>query len=202
MRRLERTLFGDRRSRVAVLLVDLDRFKTINDTLGHALGDGILKEAGARLSEILRAESLVARLGGDEFVLALPGGGPDGIESATLALIERIRKALHLPFAADGRTIQLGASIGVSLFPDDGTTAEELLRTAEIALYQAKEGGRGTFRFFDPAQDRAVQELLLTEQEMLKGLESGQFFRHYQPVVDSSGRLRERKAGSGLGNLS
>ncbi len=194
MRRLERTLFGDRRSRVAVLLVDLDRFKTINDTLGHALGDGILKEAGARLSEILRAESLVARLGGDEFVLALPGGGPDGIESATLALIERIRKALHLPFAADGRTIQLGASIGVSLFPDDGTTAEELLRTAEIALYQAKEGGRGTFRFFDPAQDRAVQELLLTEQEMLKGLESGQFFLHYQPVVDSSGRLRSVEA--------
>ncbi len=194
MRSVERTLFGVGRNRVAVLLVDLDRFKTINDTLGHALGDRILKEAGDRLSGLVRAESPVSRLGGDEFVLALPGESQEGIESGTLALIDRIRKALRLPFDAGERTIHLDASIGVSLFPDDGSTAEELLRTAEIALYQAKEGGRGTFRFFDPAQDRAVQELLRTEQEMLKGLESGQFFLHYQPVVDSSGRLASVEA--------
>ncbi len=194
MRSVERALFGDRGTRVAVLLVDIDRFKTINDTLGHALGDRILKEAGTRLSELARPESPVARLGGDEFVLALSGESREGIESGTLALIDRTRKALRLPFVAGEGTIHLDVSIGVSLFPDDGASPEELLRTAEIALYQAKEGGRGTSRFFDPAQDRAVQELLRTEQEMQKGLEDGQFFLHYQPVVDSTGRLASVEA--------
>lgn len=194
MRSVERMLFGAGQSRIAILLVDLDRFKTINDTLGHALGDRILRETATRLSELVRPESPVARLGGDEFVLALPGGDSEGIESGTLALIDRIGEALRRPFVAGEGTIHLDASIGVSLFPDDGTTTEELLRTAEIALYQAKEGGRGTFRFFDPAQDKAVQEFLRIEQEMQKGLESGQFFLHYQPVVDSSGRLSSVEA--------
>ena len=191
---VERLLRGEGTKTVALFLIDLDRFKTINDTLGHDLGDRILKEAATRLAELVSPDSPVARLGGDEFVLALPEERGNGIYPGNLAFIDRIRKTLRCPFVVDDRTIHLDASLGISLYPDDGTTAAELVRTAEIALYQAKEGGRGTFRFFDPAQDRAAQELLRLEQEMLKGLDEGQFFLHYQPVVDMSGTLASVEA--------
>lgn len=189
---LERTIRGGT-GRMAILMIDLDRFKTVNDSMGHTAGDAILREAGRRLSEINRSDALVARMGGDEFVVAIPdrSGSP---EVGVIAVVRRIQEVLRHPFFAGKESIRLDSSVGISLFPDDGHSVEELLRKGEIALYKAKEEGRGSFRFFDPGQEKNAQELLRVEQSMKKGLDRGEFFLYYQPVVDPSGRLASVEA--------
>lgn len=168
-------------SRVALLFVDLDNFKAVNDSLGHAMGDAFLKQVATRLAASVRKSDIVARQGGDEFVIGL----------TDIATVEDVSKAASTVQASLGRSIFLGdtelsaaCSIGIALFPDDGADYESLLREADIAMYQAKEAGRNTCRFFDPAMNANIQSNLLLLSNMRAALERSEFVLHYQPVVD------------------
>lgn len=151
--RLGQALENARRNgaRGALMMLDLDRFKDINDTLGHSVGDLLLKEVAGRLSGLLRKSDTVSRMGGDEFVLLLPT-----IASPTSAstIAGKIVKALRTPFTCDSHTLRVTTSVGVALFPDDGTDVETLLKNADIAMYRAKEDGRDTCRYFSPMPHR------------------------------------------------
>ena len=133
--------------RLAVLFVDLDHFKTINDTLGHQTGDAVLAEVGRRLRDALRQEDIVARLGGDEFIAAIPDLAKAG-EAAAVA--EKLMRRLSQPYAAAGRAFHLTPSIGIALYPEDGADIDALLSNADTAMYSVKESGRAGFRFFAP----------------------------------------------------
>jgi len=169
-------------STVAVFCLDLDRFKNVNDLLGHWGGDALLKEVGARLLENVRAHDTVARLSGDEFAIIQTGVlHPDGAAS----LAERLVESIGLPFDLDGQQTMIGTSIGVALFPSDGTTGEELIRAADTALYRAKEAGRHTFRFFEASMDLLLQERNQLERDLRHALASHQQLEvHYQPLID------------------
>jgi len=166
---------------VAVLFLDLDRFKQVNDVLGHHSGDKLLVEVGERLRHCVRRVDTVARLGGDEFVVVL-----QSLADGTLAKItaEKILAAMAEPFLIDARQVYSGASIGISRYPEDGVDAETLLKHADAAMYLAKEQGRGGFRFFSAEINRAVAEKVMLENGMRLALQSGQFFLEYQPRVD------------------
>ncbi len=132
----------------AVLALDLDRFKAVNDTLGHQYGDALLRGVGRRIRSCIRADDVAGRLGGDEFAVLMP----DTLqEDAATALGERLTDMLSRPFLLDGHSAVIGCSVGVALFPGHGTDAQALLRAADLALYQAKAEGRGTVRHFVPA---------------------------------------------------
>ena len=132
----------------AVLLLDLDRFKHVNDTMGHPAGDALLKQVGERLGRAVGQAGQVGRLGGDEFKVIVPGL----TSRKNLGhLASEIIKALSQPYSVEGQRVIIGASIGIAVSPDDGTTSEELIRNADLALYAAKDGGRGKFHFY--AQD-------------------------------------------------
>lgn len=138
------------RSQLAVLFLDLDRFKEVNDTLGHAVGDELLLALSRRLSHQLREDDTLARLGGDEFIVLLPGvGGTDGIDRVARRLIEAVCE----PFRLGERTYRLGCSLGIGLYPGDATTAEALLCHADAAMYRAKREGRNTHRYFQAERD-------------------------------------------------
>jgi len=166
---------------MAVLLLDLDRFKIINDSLGHDQGDNLLKMVAARLASAVRAEDTVARLGGDEFVLAL-------VDIADLEdllqVVEKIQETLYKPFFLAGKTLHLSASLGGSFYPQDGQNGETLIRNADIAMYQAKEAGRNTFRFFSPEMNSQVVATMELESDLRNALERGEFLLHFQPKVD------------------
>ncbi|HEX3496637.1 MAG TPA: diguanylate cyclase, partial [Methylocella sp.] len=165
---------------LAVLCLDLDQFKTVNDTLGHAAGDKLLVAVAERLSKCLRDCDMAARFGGDEFaVLQLGLAGPD--EAANLA--ERIVALLSEPFDIEGQQALIGASAGIALAPIDGETAEQLLGNADVALYQAKEGGRDAFRFFEPGMDASLQARRTLELDLRNALRAGEFELYYQPLV-------------------
>lgn len=170
-----------KRGSLAILSIDLDRFKHVNDTLGHGAGDFVLAEVGRRVRKLLREGDLVARVGGDEFVVA--------VADLTLAEIEEIcRRLLHdlyAPLQFEGQDIAIGASIGVAVAPSDATTAEELLRLADIALYESKAGGRGTFRFFAPEMNELVAMRRTLERDLRRALVGGEFVVHYQPRFDT-----------------
>jgi diguanylate cyclase (GGDEF)-like protein len=180
--RLERALLGPRREKgVAVLCLDLDRFKVINDTLGHATGDALLKAVGDRLKSCVREGDTVARLGGDEFsIVQVASDQP----VAATALATRIIAAVGTPFDLGNHQLSIATSIGVAVSPADGESPDQLLKNADLALYRAKNEGRGIHRFFEPDMDkqmRARSSLLLALRQALAGAE---FQLHYQPLVN------------------
>ena len=165
----------------AMLLIDLDRFKAVNDTLGHLIGDNLLSLVGKRLRSLLRQEDLVARLGGDEFGL-LVGLVPEAGGLETLG--RRIVDLLGRPYLIGGHLVNIGASVGIAAAPDDGETYDDLLRSADLAMYAAKSAGRSTYRFFTAAMgDQAVRRRAL-EIDLRKAMVLGQFELHYQPQID------------------
>jgi diguanylate cyclase (GGDEF)-like protein len=177
--RLDAALGAGHDTPLAVAMVDLDRFKELNDTLGHHAGDLLLAQLGPRLQEIVGEAGLVARLGGDEFALLLPGAG---LASAT-ELARRVGTALQTPFEIDGLEVVMDASIGAALCPDDAVDAEALLQRADVAMYQAKEARTG-FQAYDPSRDRHSRERLALMAELRRALERDELVLHYQPKVD------------------
>ena len=166
----------------AVLFIDLDKFKVINDSLGHTVGDRVLRIAGERLRHAVRAGDVVGRLGGDEFVV-IAFGVHD--ESGVQALTNHIRDALTTPISVDGRRLHVDASIGIVLTrPGDQRDADELLRDADVAMYHAKTQGRGRFEFFDVQLRMRMQRRLRLEQDLRDAVRHGRLWAAYQPVVD------------------
>ena len=181
--RLERAILTatSYHDQIAVVFVDLDRFKLINDTLGHQVGDELLKTMAQRISGCVRESDTVARIGGDEFVLLL-GAGP-GKESVAHRL-ELLLAAVAQPWTTPQGEFQVTCSIGVALYPEDGTDAETLLKHADTALYQAKDHGRNRFRFFTSELNRVMSERLELENCLRRALERKEFVLHYQSRVD------------------
>lgn len=174
--------------RIATLYVDLDRFKNINDSLGHPIGDELLIMLAARLKKRLREEDSLARLGGDEFLLVLEDI-KEPSESATVAqtLIDLLATPFELP---SGHEIFINASIGISLFPDDASNVTELIQHADMAMYLAKKEGRSTYRYHTEALSIAANERLVMETRLRHALTAGEFVLHYQPLIDAqSGRV-------------
>ena len=171
----------------ALLFLDLDHFKTINDTRGHATGDLLLIEAARRLQTCVREGDSVARLGGDEFVVLLEGLGSDMNEAAsqTETVAEKIMRELDQRYVLDDFECHLTASIGISMFIDHGESPESLLQHADVAMYQAKSAGRNAIRFFDPQMQAALDARAALEADMRHALNKQQFSLHYQLQVDS-----------------
>ncbi len=165
----------------AVLLIDLDRFKPINDTLGHAVGDALLEKVADRLRSAVRGIDTVARIGGDEFVVIQAGAGRT--EDVTV-LARRLVDLVGRTYIIDGQLLTIGASLGAALAPKDGTEAERLLKHADLALYRAKLDGRGTFRFFEPEMDVRMQARRRLELDMRQALARREFVLHYQPQLN------------------
>ncbi|MGH6643600.1 MAG: EAL domain-containing protein, partial [Bradyrhizobium sp.] len=177
--RLEHTL--GREEMVAVHHLDLDQFKAVNDTFGHHAGDKLLKIVAERLCTLVRETDTIGRMGGDEFVIVQ---GPIADPADATSLAQRVIKLLSEPYDIDGHQAVIGASIGISVGPGDGSSPDKLLRNADLALYRAKGDGRGTFRFFEPVMDLQMQTRRVMEQDLRKALPSGEFELHYQPVVN------------------
>ena len=176
-----------RNQRVAVLWLDIDNFKTINDSLGHSLGDDLLRQMAERLLKHAHGEDLVARAGGDEFLLVVPG-----LESAfhAEAVAERIRRRLRGEYMVDGRALNVTCSLGMSLFPDHASDEKSLIRQADEAMYSAKECGRNTSRSFSREMDLRANERLHLETRLRLAVERGELFLNYQPEVDATtGRI-------------
>ncbi|HPP74600.1 MAG TPA: EAL domain-containing protein [Armatimonadota bacterium] len=187
-----RLLFSDRLSKslaqarrddrlLAVMFLDLDRFKMINDTLGHNIGDKLLKQVAERLTGTLREVDTIARMGGDEFTLVI-----EGISRAQDAAIvaQRALDVFCQPFMVDGRELFVTASIGISMYPNDGADVETLVRNADTSMYRAKEQGRNTYHLFTESLNATVFERMVMEHSLRKALERDEFIVHYQPRVD------------------
>jgi len=172
---------------LAMLFVDLDGFSTVNDTLGHPAGDELLVHAAARLRTCVRKADLVARLGGDEFTILVP----DLREPNDAAVVsQHVIDALSQPFTLANTETFVAASVGIALFPSDGTTPDELLQNADMAMYRAKSQGRGTHVFFEEAMNREARQRADLERELRHALEAGQFLLYYEPQLDlRSGRI-------------
>ena len=177
----------DRAIAAAVLLLDLDHFKAVNDTLGHPIGDHLLRAVAGRLASCVRQVDTIARFGGDEF--AVVQAGPERVEDVAI-LARRVTDVLSAPYEVDGHQVIIGVSIGIALLPADGSDPDVLLRNADIALYRAKADGRGVFRFFEPAMDAHLQQRRILELDLHRALEAREFVLFYQPLIDvSSGRV-------------
>ena len=166
---------------VATHLLDLDHFKTINDTLGHPSGDKLLQMVADRLRPLVREADTVARMGGDEFAVVQVGIA-EPADATSLAL--RIINAVGAPYEIDSQLVVIGVSVGIAIGPNDGDDPAQLMRNADLALYRAKGNGRGTFRFFEREMDAQMQERHALERELRKALAAEQFELHYQPIVD------------------
>ena len=187
-------LENDKTRKHAVLFMDLDGFKQINDTLGHDCGDRLLMEAARRIRDCLRDADTAYRLGGDEFTALLPG-----IRQVQDALLvaERIQSAIRQPFSLKGgedSPISVGVSIGVSVMPDDGTTVQEITKCADIAMYRSKDNGKGCCTVYDRAMDARVAERWRMTQDIRTALVRGEFRLYYQPIVDPHGMIRGMEA--------
>jgi diguanylate cyclase (GGDEF)-like protein/PAS domain S-box-containing protein len=169
--------------RVAVLCVDLDLFKNVNDSFGHPIGDRLLKQVAERLRSEVRVNNIAARLGGDEFAVILAAAASPN-EASDYAV--RLIKLLSAGYDIDGMEVVIGASIGIALSPGDGETSEELMRNADMALYRAKEDGGGVHRFFEKEMDQQAQKRRDMELDLRRALAGGEFELHYQPLVDIS----------------
>ena len=179
--RLREALEGGQPGRVAVLCVDLDLFKNVNDSFGHPMGDRLLKMVAERLRSEVRGTNLVARLGGDEFAIIVASDVSPNEASDYAA---RLIKMLSTSYDIDGIEVVIGASIGIALSPGDGDTCEELMRNADMALYRAKSDGGGVHRFFEKEMDRQAQKRRDLELDLRRAFANGEFEVHYQPLVD------------------
>lgn len=187
---LARTTLGTARrhhDQAAVLFLDLDHFKTINDSLGHAAGDQLLMAVATRLKRCVRAEDLLARQGGDEFVLLLPRlVNVDEVTTVALKLV----KGLAEPFQIQGHDLSVSVSIGIAHYPSDGEDIDTLLKHADVAMYSAKQAGRNSYRFFVPEMNQRALTRLQMENALRRALERGELILHYQPQLDlPSGRI-------------
>jgi len=204
LERLEQALNGARDTRLSVLMLDLDRFKNVNDSLGHAAGDQLLCEVAQRLRTGLRGTDLLARLGGDEFAIIQLAGHDQKDDAATLAA--RITQLMAAPFHLHHRKVEVGASIGIAMAPDHGRDPQDLLRRADLALYRSKAAGRSCFTFFDPSMAADMEAQNTLEGDLREAIAKRQFELHYQPVYDvGSGQpcgaealLRWRHPSAGL----
>jgi len=170
-----------REQSLAVLYLDLDRFKSVNDTLGHPIGDALLCAVTERLMALRRSEDIVARLGGDEFAILQVGASQP---TAATSLATRIIEALADPFDIEGHQIIIGTSVGVAIAGTDGKEPDQLLRNADMALYRAKADGRGTYHFFQAEMDAQMQARRVLELDLRKALTNEEFELYYQPLID------------------
>jgi len=186
--RLQQAIYdADREeSLVGVMFLDLDRFKTINDSLGHTVGDQLLVQAGKRLQKLLRAGDSIARLGGDEFSIVITGI-KNVVDCTRIA--DKVREAMTRPFQIGGRELVVTASIGITMYPFDDNEIHGLLKNADIAMYNAKETGRDNYQFYSASMAEAAAERLGVELSMRQALAQNQFVLHYQPILD----LREKR---------
>ena len=191
--------------RFAVIFMDLDHFKHVNDSLGHAVGDELLKAVAQRLTGALRASDTICRLGGDEFVVLL--SDLDDVEVDGVAEVaKKILRQVAQPCVLGGTEVNVGASLGIALFPGDGEDPDTLMKRADAAMYRSKREGRNRYHFFSKAVDDAASARLQLEADMRRALAAGQFIVHYQPVVHGRARnavavealLRWDRAGQGL----
>ena len=166
----------------ALMFIDLDRFKIVNDSLGHDSGDRLLREASSRIQGCLRDSDVLFRMGGDEFTVILPS---IAVPEDAGVIARRIRNAIARSVRLNEHEISIGASIGIAVFPADGDTVETLLRNADHAMYSAKESGRGTHAFFQPSMNRRAMDRMRLEVELKRGFEQGQFELHYQVRHDA-----------------
>lgn len=188
-----RVLFQDRvhqacqfarrhRTRFAVIFMDLDHFKHVNDSLGHAVGDELLKKVSQRLTGTLRGSDTVCRLGGDEFVMLLSDiNGPDDVGEVA----KKILREVAVPCVLEGTEVNVGISLGIAIFPSDGDDSETLMKHADAAMYRSKREGRNRYQFFSKAVDQAASARLRLEADIRRGLAEGQFIAHYQPIIDA-----------------
>ena len=180
--RLRQSVYAQRRRRsIAVVFMDLDHFKFVNDSLGHSTGDKLLKGMAERLSSVLRDGDTVARLGGDEFVLIL---NDQSHEEVIFRAMQRIMTKVAEPIDIDGRELRLTCSAGISLFPQDGPDVDTLLRNADAAMYRAKDHGRNNFQFYTAEMNERVTERLAMESALRRAIEREEFVLHYQQRVD------------------
>lgn len=176
------TLACRNRKRVGVLMLDLDHFKDINDSLGHQIGDALLEAVALRLKGCLRESDIVSRLGGDEFVIVLPDvAGESDIEE----VVQKLLKSLHEPFQVEGHQLVVSCSIGISKYPDDGESPGSLLRVADIAMYAAKSTLRGSYKFFTPELNMLTQRRILLVSELRQACARGEFILYYQPQLST-----------------
>ncbi len=202
-----RTLFLDRLKQTiavssrtgsygALLFIDLDNFKTLNDTLGHDKGDVLLKQVAQRLTMCVREGDTVARLGGDEFVIVLAGLslGEGDAASGTEAVADKILASLNQPYQLNEVAHRSTASIGVTLFKGDLTSIDDLMKQADLAMYRSKEAGRNAWHFFDPLMESAVKERAVLEDDFRRGIDGKQFLLHYQAQVEGDGRVTGAEA--------
>jgi len=192
--RLEQALAAAEREggRVALLFIDLDRFKVVNDTLGHHVGDELLIEVARRLQDAVRGSDVVARLGGDEFVIMLTG-----IEhtSVVASVAEKLVLSIDEPYVIEGHDLYTSPSIGIAIYPTDGGDGETLMKNADAAMYHAKAAGRNNFQFFDAKMNDAALERLKIEHSLRLALTRDEFCLHFQPIIDmASGRVVEVEA--------
>ncbi|MDP2833872.1 MAG: bifunctional diguanylate cyclase/phosphodiesterase [Pseudomonadota bacterium] len=181
-----------RESYGAVLFIDLDNFKTFNDALGHASGDALLSQIAQRLVQRVRAGDTVVRRGGDEFLVVLPDLGDDlaltSYEARRVA--DKLRDGIAEPIYLGGRQLHVTPSIGITLFPQNGDKPEEVLQHAEVAMYRAKQAGRDGIRFYAPDMQAAAESRLQLQNDLRHALNAGELMLHYQPQIDSLGRMR------------
>jgi diguanylate cyclase (GGDEF)-like protein/PAS domain S-box-containing protein len=192
--RLTQALAMSQRNRehTAVMFIDLDRFKTINDSLGHAVGDVLLKEVSQRLVAQLRTGDTICRIGGDEFVLVLP---QIKRTSDVAQVAHKVIEQLSLPLMVEERELVVTPSIGIAVFPDDGRDAETLIRNADAAMYHAKEAGRANYQFFTEQMNQAASRRLALESDLRRALSRGELRVHYQRIADVTGRDLGKTAG-------
>lgn len=178
--------------RFAVMFMDMDRFKSINDSLGHAVGDHILRVVGSRLQESLRIEDTVARLGGDEFTVLLPDISD---EFQVIGAARKMLSIIDSPIQHEGHEFRLTTSIGIAIYPDHGEDVERLLRNADVALYDAKKHGKNNFKQYRADMNEKLYERLILENALRRGLEHGEFHLHFQPRVHlKTGRVTSAEA--------
>ncbi len=184
--RLKMSIEQARRSgqKVAVLFVDLDRFKNINDSLGHHVGDGLLRSIASRLLNVVRNGDTVARLGGDEFVVIL--NGIADVEEIGKIVDQRLISLIRKPHQVDGAELTISCSVGVAVYPDDGDNIDRLMRHADVAMYQAKNSGRDNLQFFTPELNERVLRRLQLENDLRRAAERDELVLHYQPRIDAA----------------
>lgn len=189
MDRLKKAIAIAKRNKemLAVLFLDLDNFKTVNDTFGHSRGDKLLKAVSERLKKVSREADTIARLGGDEFTILITQVSK---KEDVVKVIRRIIEALEPPFQISGNEFYVTASVGVAIYPDDGEDAETLLKNADIAMYRAKESGKNNYQLFNPTMNEVIVQKLNFEQSLKRALINQEFVLHYQPIISAdSGKI-------------